>query len=67
MASANSNQARVTRSPNGCDGKPVLVALTKAERKQLEDLAVADNKSLSAKSRELMLDGGLMDGATATP
>ena len=48
---------RVSRSPNGCNAKPILVSLTQPERTEVEGIADIEQRSLSATCRMLMLKG----------
>lgn len=55
--SAFRTSPRVSRSPNGCDGKPILVAVSRQERAEFEGIAGKEVRSLSATLRLLALKG----------
>lgn len=57
MQTSNTTSPRPSRSPNGCNGKPVMVALTPAERTEIETIASVECRSMSASARWLMLKG----------
>lgn len=53
----------VSRSPTGCNAKPIYLALTPAERAQVERMARAEQRTLSATARLLVLRGIEADAA----
>jgi hypothetical protein len=55
--SAQRTPHRVSRSPNGCNAKPISLALTPPERGEIERLASTQGRSLAAMSRLLVLKG----------
>lgn len=55
---AAANKPVHTRAPSGVlTGKPVALRLMKEEREQLYDIAVSENRSMSAQARIFFLKG----------
>lgn len=55
--SAFRTSRRVSRSPNGCNAKPIWLAMKPSERAEIEGIADLEQRSVSATARLLTLKG----------
>lgn len=55
--SALRTSPRVSRSPNGCNAKPIWLSLQPKERSEIEGIAELEQRSVSATVRLLTLKG----------
>lgn len=57
MSAPRTAPPRVSRSPNGCNAKPIWVALQPEERREIEAIADREARSVSATTRLMVLRG----------
>ncbi|SHE99821.1 hypothetical protein SAMN02745148_01556 [Modicisalibacter ilicicola DSM 19980] len=57
MASSDSSTKRISRSPNGCNAKPIYLKLRPVERDEIEGIADLLRYSIGGTSRLLILIG----------
>ncbi|GEM_PF-3254753 len=57
MSASDSSPRRISRSPNGCNAKPIYLALRPVERDEVEGISKRLVHSIGGTSRLLLLIG----------